>query len=383
MKKALINASVASMIYKFNMDNIKLLENLGYKVDVACNFGKENPISKEEVQKFKSILMEKDIKIFDTVCPRKVFAIKKMIKTYRQLKKLIEEEQYDLIHTQSPIGGAICRMACRNARKKGTKIIYQAHGFHFFYGAPIQNWLFFYPIEKFCSKFTDILITINKEDYYLAKKKFYTKKIYYIPGIGVDIQHFSESPKTKIQKRKELGLPKEAFVLLSVGELSRRKNHQLVIDALSEIKEKDIYYLIAGKGSLYNKYINSAKKKGIGNRLILLGSRNDINELCIAADVFVHPSIREGLGIAPLEGMASGLPLISTYVNGIKDYTKDGITGCCIKNTKDIIAMKTAILKMKKDISFRKQCIENNKKIVKQFDINISKKRMEQIYKEV
>src|SRR5699024_9702226 len=103
------------------------------------------------------------------------------------LQKLANSESYDIVHTQSPIGGALCRLAFRKNRKRGTKIIYQAHGFHFYKGGPISNWIFFYPIEKVCSYFTDTLITINHEDYELAKKKFHAKEVVYVPGVGIDL----------------------------------------------------------------------------------------------------------------------------------------------------------------------------------------------------
>lgn len=381
MKKALINASVASMIYKFNMDNIEILEKLGYQVEVACNFGKENPISKEELEKFRCILEEKHIRMIDTVCPRSILAIKNLMRTYRQLKKIAEKGNYDLVHTQSPIGGVLCRIAFRAARKKGTKVIYTAHGFHFFKGAPIQNWIIFYPIEKFCSRFNDVLITINKEDYNRAKKHFHTKNIEYIPGVGVDINRFKGCCITKTDKRKELGIPQNAFVLLSVGELSERKNHEVVIKALGEIQDSEIYYLIAGKGPEYENYKLMAKKLGLSDRLILLGGRTDVDELCVAADVFVHPSIREGLEIAPLEGMAAGLPLISSYVNGIKDYTENGITGVCVENPKSVSEMMSAIIKMKKDTSFREECGQRNLDIVEKFSLDESKFTMDEIYR--
>lgn len=161
-----------------------------------------------------------------------------------------------------------------------------------------------------------------------------------IPGVGVDVSRFKDCNVTKAEKRKELGIPENAFVLLSVGELSSRKNHQVVIKALGEIEDSSIYYVIAGQGEDYENYKRLADDVGIGNRLILLGARTDVDELCVAADVFVHPSVREGLGIAPLEGMAAGLPLISSYVNGIKDYTEDGVSGVCVQNPLDVDEMK-------------------------------------------
>lgn len=379
MKKALMNASVASMIYKFNMDNIEILEKFGYQVDIACNFGKENPMNPEDINKFKRILKERNIRFFETSCPRKIMALNKMLSTYKQLKKIAKSEQYNLVHTQSPIGGVLCRLAFRNARKTGTKIIYTAHGFHFFKGSSLKSWFLFYPIEKYLSKYTDVLITINKEDYELAQKKMYATKTVYIPGVGVDLKKYSKLNVDKVLKRKELGIPQDAFLLLSVGELSPRKNHQIVIRALGEMKKKDIYYLIAGIGPSENEYRNLISQYGLKEKIRLLGHREDIAELCIAADCFVHPSVREGLGIAPLEGMACGLPLISSFVNGIKDYTKDGISGCCV-NPLNLNDMIYAIDKMYSNQEFRKKCSSHNLETVKTFDLEKSKEAMRKIY---
>lgn len=389
MKKALMNASVASMIYKFNMGNIDILQSLGYQVDIACNFDPRlNPISEEDIVDCKRILKQKHCRILDTSCPRSVKDIQDMRKTYLQLKKLADRERYDLVHTQSPIGGVLCRLAFKEAREKyGTKVIYTAHGFHFYKGAPKQNWVLYYPIEKACSKLNDVLITINKEDYQLARKHFYTKRVEIIPGVGVDTNKFSACTTSKDEKRKELGIPEDAFVLLSVGELGARKNHQVVIDALGELKEKhelgDIYYIIAGTGVLRDKYQDSARHYGISDRLILLGSRDDVDELCAMADVFIHPSIREGLGIAPLEAMSSGLPLISSYVNGIRDYTEDGVTGVCLSDPTNVEAMEKAIIRMKNDESFRNACGVENRRIADKYSLLNSKKVMQRIYESV
>lgn len=380
MKKALMNASVASMIYKFNMDNIDILQDLGYQVDVACNFGKENPISEEEIAECRKMLKEKKVRVFETDCPRSIVAFSKMKKTYTQLERIIDTNHYDLIYTQSPIGGVICRLAANDARKKGSKVIYTAHGFHFYHGSPIINWIAFYPIEKIFSSFNDMLITINKEDYRLAKSRFRCQKVRYIPGVGVNIERFQNVSVSQADKRKELGIPDNAFVLLSVGELGARKNHQVVIDALSRIKDKSIYYMIAGKGELQQQYEQSAKAGGV--KLMLLGSREDVPELCKAADVFIHPSVREGLGIAPLEAMASGLPLISSYVNGIKDYTKNGITGVCLQDPLDVDEMKRAISVLKNNPSLRKKCASNNPQVAEKFSLENSKRVMRKIFEE-
>lgn len=324
-KKALMNASVASMIYKFNMNNIDILEELGYQVDIACNFGKENPISQEQIDDFRSILKKKNIKVYETSCPRSIFAVGRMVKAYKQLKKIACEGNYDLVHTQSPIGGVVCRLAFRKFREKGTKVIYQAHGFHFFKGAPLFNWLIFYPIEKFCSRFTDVLITINKEDYKIAKTKFHAKRVEYVPGVGIDLSRFRITNLDKRKKRKELNIPDGKTWVLCVGELIERKNHRNLIKAVAQIE--GMVLTIAGKGRLLEKLQNLVAKLHVEDRVRFLGYRNDISELCEAADVFAFPSYQEGLPVALMEAMAIGMPVVCSNVRGNVDLIDNGKGG--------------------------------------------------------
>lgn len=318
MKKALINASVASMIYKFNMDNIELLRSMGYRVEVACNFSKdENPIKCEEIEKFKALLREMDVAYYETDCPRSILSLAKMFKTYKQLAKIINRGEYNLIHTQSPIGGVLCRLAARKARKKGTRVIYTAHGFHFYRSAPLPNWLFFYPVEKFCARYTDVLITINQEDYLLAQKKMKAKEVTYVPGVGIDLSRFERTAKDHKSKRQELNIPDDAILLLSVGELIARKNQETLIQAVSQIE--NVYLAIAGKGALFEKMDALISELGVQTRVKLLGYRADILDLCKSCDMFVFPSFHEGLPVSLMEAMASGMPCVVSNIRGNTD----------------------------------------------------------------
>ena len=197
MKKALMLSSVASMIDQFNMENIKILKNLGYEVHVLANFSFGNTTSDERTKEFKEELENMGIKVYNVPIPRKITAIKEMISSYKKIKKVCSENNYDILHCHSPIGGVLARFAFKDFRKKGGKLIYTAHGFHFFKGAPIKNWIIFYPIEKFCSRYTDCLITINKEDYKRAKN-FKAKEVKYVPGIGIDTKKIKAIKKNVI-----------------------------------------------------------------------------------------------------------------------------------------------------------------------------------------
>lgn len=304
----------------------------------------------------------------------------------KQIRELVERNHYDMVHCHTPLAAAATRIACKDLRKNGLKVIYTAHGFHFYDGAPLKNWLIYYPVEKFLSRYTDAIITINKEDYKRAKDKFQAGKVFYIPGIGFDTEKFANCNVNKEAKRRELDVKDDDFLMLSVGELSSRKNQTIIIEALYKMKVAgsigSIVYLAVGQGNMEEKIKDKVKKYGLGSHVKLLGRRTDIAELCKTVDCFVHPSIREGLGIAPLEGMAAGLPLISSYVGGIRDYTEDDVSGCCI-DPFSVDGMVAAIKRMRDDKAFRIKCGSNNIKKVKKYDKNNSNAIMAEIYKTV
>ena len=246
------------------------------------------------------------------------------LKAIKQIRKLVEKEKYEVVHCHTPIAAMCTRLACRKARKKGTQVIYTAHGFHFYKGAPKKNWLLFYPIEKLCAKYTDLLITINKEDYAFAKRKLKAKKIDYVPGVGIDLEKFGQHTIDVTEKRKELGVPSSAKLLLSVGELNENKNHKTVIKAIADM---DVYYVIAGKGPQKESLELLIEELGLKERVKLLGYRSDVNELCQVADAYVLPSIREGLNVSIMEAMASGLPVVCGNIRGNVDLIDEGLGG--------------------------------------------------------
>ena len=274
-EKVLILASVASMIDQFNIPNIKLLQNIGYEVHVACNFEKGSSCSFEKIEILKELLKKLNVKCYQINFERNILKIGNNLKAYKEVKNILTENKYKFLHCHSPIGGVIGRIA---GYKTQTKVIYTAHGFHFFKGAPLINWLLYYPIEKYLSKYTDILITINQEDYKRART-FSAKKVEYIPGVGIDIEKIKNIKVNKKEKRVEFGLNEENVVLLSVGELNKNKNHSVVIKALAKINNPNIYYLICGQGNLKGELLNLAKKLNLEKNVKILGFRRDIYEI--------------------------------------------------------------------------------------------------------
>lgn len=371
-------ASVPSMIGQFNMENIKILQELGYEVEVACNFYDRSVWDDNRVQEFIKELKQKRIKTYQIDFSRNSKNMLQHIKTYHQLELLLEKRKYNFIHCHTPIASTITRLV---AHKNDIKVIYTAHGFHFFKGAPIQNWILYYPVERFLSRYTDVLLTINKEDYNRAKT-FRAKKIEYIPGVGIDIGKFKNCKVDVEKKKEELGIPKYAKVLLSVGELNKNKNHIVVIKALSKLKRKNIYYLICGKGKedIYLKKI--AKQLGIGEQVILTGFIQNIEEIYHIADIFIFPSKREGLGLAAVEAMASGLPLVTSNVHGINDYSINGISGYKVNPT-DIDGFYRTIKYLLEKEKLCDDIKENNKKNAENFSGFIVQNKMKKIYKDM
>lgn len=316
--RALMLASVASMLDQFNRNNIQLLKKLGYQVDIACNFEEGNTSSQEQVRAFRSQMEKEGVKPIQIPIPRKISAVGNILKSYRMVKRLMEENQYDIVHCHSPIGGVIARLACRKQRKKGLRVIYTAHGFHFFSGAPRKNWIIFYTIEKMLARYTDILITICKEDYERAKRKKLGRKIVYSPGIGIDTASIRNLIPVE-DKRAEIGISPEDKIVLSIGELNANKNHEVILRAIGSLRRTDIHYVICGRGNLEQHLEKAARETGMENRLHLLGFRTDAKEWLKAADIFAFPSYREGLPVSLMEGMAAGLPVVCSKVRGNVD----------------------------------------------------------------
>lgn len=319
-KKALMYASVASMIQQFNMDNIRLLQELGYEVDVACNMKHGSTISDEKVFLMKSELETMGVHVYHIPVPRSITNIKDIWKSFWITRKLINEQEYSLIHCHSPIGGVICRLANRLSKWYGqVRMIYTAHGFHFYKGAPQINWLLFYPIERICSCYSDVLITINQEDYALAKRKMKSKLCVYVPGVGVDLQKFKKVSLTEKSKFRILGVSDKDTVLVSVGELSTRKNHEVVIRALSKLNNPNYKYFICGLGPLEHRLEKLILDLKMQSNIRLLGYRSDIAEILNMADVYVFPSLQEGLPVALMESMAAGKAVACSRIRGNTD----------------------------------------------------------------
>jgi len=367
------------MIDQFMMPNINALIDMGVSVHVACNFNEGNTCPTYEIDVLKEELTKLKVHCYQIDFSRKIIQIADNLKAYKQTKSLMKKHNFDVVHCHSPIGGVCGRLA---GKATNTKVIYTAHGFHFYKGAPLLNWLLYYPIEKWLARYTDVLITLNKEDYYRAQKSFRAGKVAYIPGVGIDIKKLSEVDVDKDLKRKELGVPKDSFILLSVGELNKNKNHEVVIRALAQMKNLNIYYIICGQGSLANYLIKLSKDLGIDEQVHLLGYREDVYEICRVSDLFVFPSFREGLSVALMEAMGCGLPVICSNIRGNKDLIEDGKGGYLFEpdNMKELISK---IIILIKNLKMREKYSCFNKRFILKFSQEKVIGTMIKIYREI
>lgn len=364
--KLLYLTTTSNTVNAFLIPHMKMLIDEGHKVDVAFN------IEQEVKHEIKGM----GCKVHQLPLQRSPLS-KDNFRAYKMLKKIILTEQYDLVHTHTPVASAIVRLACKNL--KNVRVFYTAHGFHFYKGAPLINWLVYYPVEKLLARYTDVLITINKEDYARAKNKFRAKKVEYVPGVGLNTDKFANIKVDKKAKREELGIPEAAVVLLSVGELNKNKNHETVIKAVAQLNIPNIYYVICGEGELRTYLEEMAASLGIVDRIKLLGYRTDVSEIYQVADIFVFPSYREGLSVALMEAMASGLPVVCSDIRGNNNLIKDGKGGYLIA-PKDVDGFAEAIGKILQ-MSSAEQLGTENQNTIRNFGIDSVLKSLLDIYK--
>ena len=303
-------ATVLSHICQFHLPHMKHLQEQGWEVHVAAhdNLAVKNGLKLRYCDKFIETSFSRSPKSPDN------------LKAYRQLKKLLAEEHYDVILCNTPMGGIVTRLAAKQARKQGTKVIYMAHGFHFYKGSSKKAWLAFYPIEKYMAKHCDLLITINKEDYALARKKFSKRtKVAHIYGVGVDEHRYHPvSPEEQLAMRQAEGLCPEDFVILCTGELNENKDQKTLISAAAMLKDEipNLKVLLAGNGPKEQALREQIQAEGLEGKVKLLGYRTDLEKLVPAVDLVVSCSHREGMPLNIIEAMLCKKPVVASHNRG-------------------------------------------------------------------
>lgn len=384
-KKALFLTNVSGFLQQFEMPHVRILQEAGYQVHYASNFNHQ--VYDCDI----SALEDAGITIHHVNIKKSPAALVDNYRVLKEIVSIIEREQIQIIHCHNPVGGVIGRLAGRLSSNKCLKVIYTAHGFHFYKGASRINWAVFYRIERIMARFTDVLIVINKEDLKYASS-FRLKpggKVYLIPGTGLDFSKF-QVPDTgeRNELRKEISIGEKQFFLLSVGELNKNKNHMIIIKAISRLKERGIkaeqfHYGICGEGGFKQELAKLIREEHLEEYVSLYGYASDVRRYLAAADGFAFPTIREGLGMACIEAMAMGLPVIASDNRGTREYMRAGKTGfvCKYNDAEEFAEAIEQLLSMDPETYQRisKEC----QRVTRDFDIHNTNQIMRHIYEEV
>lgn len=368
MKKILYVTTVSRTINAFLVPHIRNIVKEGNNVEIACNIDLD--ISEEL----------SDIKLNKIDFSRNPFSIDNL-KAIKQIRKLYKVKKYDIVHVHTPVASFITRYALKD---KSVKIIYTAHGFHFYNGASKLNWFIYYSLEKLASKWTDVLITINNEDFKRAKSKFENKRceVHKINGIGIDLKNYKKE-EFDLRFKKELGLEENDFVITVIAELIKRKNHNQIIEAVSRIEEKsNVKIIFVGNGILFEEIKRKIKAKNLNENIKLLGYRTDVSKIISISDVIALFSLHEGLPRNLMEGMAQGKAILCTNIRGNNDLIEDRENGILV-SVNDYNETKNRIIEMTRNIKLTEELGKNNEKKVELYDIKNVLKQMDKIYKKI
>lgn len=373
MKRALIITTVSGFVPQFEMNNVKILQKLGYEVHYAANY--KMPVYGSDNHRLDNTGIIRHQVDFT----RSPYKFKNNIKAYKQLLKLMKIIRYDLVHCHTPMGGVLGRLAAKSTNT--IPVVYTAHGFHFYRGAPLANWLLYYPVEKYLAKYTNTLITINNEDYNIAKgfRMRLNGTVEFVNGIGINTEISYNNKVSNSDKRQELNIKDGTFILTSVGELTTRKNHEVVLKSISQIKNINLVYLICGVGKLEKHLKKIVNKYKIEEKVLFTGYRKDIHEILKITDCFIFPSLQEGLSVALLEAMSMGLPVICSKIRGNIDLVDNNKGGYLIKPM-DVNGYVNSIKTIINNETIRKSFGEYNLHKVKCYDLNKISADMFSIY---
>lgn len=371
MKKVLLTATVQSHIAQFHKPLIKMLKENGYEVHVAA---------RDNLAEKNGLKLDESDKIFNIPFDRSPLSSNNII-AYQELKKILSENKYDIVHCNTPMGGVVTRLAAKKYRKKGVKVFYTAHGFHFYKGAPKKNWIIYYPIEKFLSRYTDKLITITKDDFNLAKDKFRTDVVH-IHGVGANEDKYYKQNKYEIIKfREKLSFSKDDFLLLCTGELNANKNQSLLIKTMASIikEDKSIKLLLAGNGPLESQLKNLVNKLDITKNVYFLGYKVDLENYVNICDTIISVSRREGLPLNIIEGMICEKPIIASSNRGHNELITEGFSGSIV-DTENENDLKSKILYYKNNPDYLVEVSKNACKTAEKYSKGNVINELKQVY---
>ena len=372
--KLLYILNTAKRVNNFSTSAMLAAKELGIEFHIAGNWGYASDIERTADEEKHGIRIHQIDFIRAPYHPGN-------IKAYKQLNALVKNEKFDIIHCNTPIGGVLGRLVGKKCRV--PRVIYEAHGFHFYKGAPILNRAIYYPIEKWLARYTDVLLTINSEDREASDRLKLRKggERYYIPGVGINLDEFRSDEETRASKRKELSIGDTDVMLISLGELSLRKNYATLVESVALMANKNIHLFVCGEGEEKAALEARAKSLGASERVHFLGYRTDVEDLLQAADIFVLSSKQEGLSRSVMEGMAIGLPCVISKIRGNVDLVENGEGGYLCDPT-DAGAFAEAIEKIASDPSIRKKMKEYNLERIKKFSLEASVDATKKVYEE-
>lgn len=371
MKKVLLVATLQCHIAQFHRPLAEILHEHGYDVHVAAN---------DNLSQKNGLKLDFADKIYNVPFSRSPLS-RNNIAAYKQLKQILDNEHYEVVHCNTPMGGVVTRLAARNARKKGTKVYYTAHGFHFYKGAPKLNWLIYYPIERFLSRMTDTLITITSEDYKLASEKFYCH-VECMHGVGVnEKRYYRISDEERMLLRKKMGYSSTQKLILCIGELNVNKNQIMAIKMMHEVRKTfpDALLILAGNGPNENFLKNFILHEGLEDNVQMIGYVTNLQDYQHIIDVQVCCSKREGLPLNVVESMLSGNPVVASNNRGHHELIRNELTGYLV-DVDDSDAMASKVLLILQNASLKQKIEENAMEFAQQYNFTNVKKELENIY---
>lgn len=371
--KILYVTTISSTINAFLVSHIEYLINQGHTVDIATNI--TDDISNK--------LIKRGVRVFLVEFQRNPFNIKNK-KAYNEIKKIQEEEKYDIVHVHTPVASFVSRLALRKEKK--LKIIYTCHGFHFYKGSPLINWFLFYPLEKIAARWTDALVTINSEDFELASnfKLRGNGQVSKIHGVGIEKDKYVTKKFNKHEYRRKLGISDEDFVILVLAELNKNKNHIQLVKAMGILKKRypNIKAIFAGTGPLEEKIKNQIKQNNLEDKISMIGWRNDVKELISLSDVVGLFSKREGLGKCLLEAMVCGKSVIATNTRGPRELIEHEENGFLFE-VGDIESTANAIEKIYIDSDTKNRFEQESIRIINKYLLDNVLNELDYIYENI
>lgn len=357
----------------------------GLNIDIAMNFNDTSLKKRNEIEAAYGI------KLINFDIDRNPYSIKNY-KAYKQLVAIMRRGKYDIIHCNTPMGGILGRLAAKKI--KNYKVFYMNRGFAFYKGAPLKNWIIYYNIEKaFARLYTDAIATINPVDFEIAKKfhlRNNSQLKFSLPGPGVELSRFTFNHEARKKIRENYGFADSDVVIISVGELSARKNLISIVEAMGLIKSnpstnqllRRIHFMMVGTGDTQEILMKRAAELGIEDSLIFAGFHEDVENYYSAADIFALPSLSEGFGRVGIEAMNIGLPIVTSDAQGINLYSINGVTGYKCK-ADDYQGFADALVELVSDNELRRKIGAHNQEFAKNFSLENSGNRIAEIYKQL